>query len=84
MNIEMHSSVQKVAEFMQRELPADELRGVADALAVVAPAIWGNYPIKEITPLTLRVDQVANPCFARNMANQANLGNSLIPFKISE
>lgn len=39
MELKMHPSVKKVAELMQRELPADELTGVAEALAVAAPAI---------------------------------------------
>lgn len=42
MIIEMNPSVKKVAEYMQRELNRDELLGVAQALAVVAPAIWGG------------------------------------------
>ena len=53
MNIEMHPSVKKVAEFMQSELPADELLGVSAALAVVAPAMWGKYPKRDIYPLSL-------------------------------
>lgn len=53
MNIEMHPSVKKVAEFMQNELPADELLGVVAALAVVASAMWGRYPKQNIYPLSL-------------------------------
>lgn len=53
MNVEMNASVKKVAEFMQRELPADELRGVANALAVIAPAIWGRYAETPISPMAL-------------------------------
>ncbi len=54
MILEMHPSVKKVAEFMQNEVPADELRGVANALAASAPAIWGKYPLIDVFPITLR------------------------------
>ena len=53
MDVTMHPSVQKVAEFMQRNLEVNELRGVAEALHVVAPAIWGNYPKEDILPVYL-------------------------------
>jgi hypothetical protein len=59
MNIEMHPSVKKVAEFMQSELPADELLGVVAALAIVAPSMWGRHPKQEIYPLTLAHEPIA-------------------------
>ena len=49
--IEMHESVHKVMDYMYRNLQADELRGVANAVAKVAPALWGNFPEKEIRAL---------------------------------
>jgi len=52
-NLDMHPSVKKVAEFMQREVPADELRGVANAIALLAPSIWGRHPEQHIQPLEL-------------------------------
>ena len=51
--IVMHPSVKKVAEFMQNELTTDEFWGVAEALATIAPALWGRYGKKEIRPLAL-------------------------------
>jgi hypothetical protein len=51
MNIEMHPSVKKVVEFMQRELPSKELQGVAAAIAIIAPAIWGGHRYKKIKPM---------------------------------
>lgn len=53
MEVQMHPGVKKVAEFMQEELPADELAAVAEALALLAPAIWGRYPKVVIAPITL-------------------------------
>lgn len=53
MEVQMHPSVQKVAEFMQEALPADELAGVAEALALIAPAIWTRYAKVQIAPITL-------------------------------
>lgn len=53
MILDMHPSVKLVAEFMQRSIPADELRGVAKAVALVAPSIWSAYPDQEVRPLGL-------------------------------
>lgn len=53
MELEMHAGVKLVAEFMQRNLRADELRGVASALALIAPVVWGHHPASEVAPLSL-------------------------------
>lgn len=53
MVVEMNPSVKLVAEFMQRNLQADELQSVAEALALIAPAIWGRYKGKKIHPMSL-------------------------------
>jgi hypothetical protein len=53
MIIKMHPSVQKVAEFMVRELPAAELRVVAEALALVAPVIWAHHQKHDIEPISM-------------------------------
>jgi hypothetical protein len=50
MNLEMHPSVKRVAEFMATNLNPNELRGVANALATLAPSIWGQYPERDICP----------------------------------
>ncbi len=42
MNFVMHPSVRKIAEHLQHTLPTDELRGVAEALHIIAPATWGT------------------------------------------
>ena len=49
--VEMHPGLHKVMDFMYRGLPADELRGVASALATVAPAIWACFPETKIRPI---------------------------------
>ena len=54
MELKMHSSVKKVAEFIQKELPANEWRGVTEALAVAAPAIWSEFPEEKIHPIRLQ------------------------------
>jgi hypothetical protein len=51
--VTMHPGLQKVAVFMERELPIDELRGVAEALAIIAPAIWSRHPQVKIQPMDL-------------------------------
>ncbi len=59
MDLEMHPGVKLVAEFMQRNLRADELRGVASALAIIAPAVWGQHPACEVPPLSLAEPLIA-------------------------
>lgn len=59
MTVEINPSVQKVIEFMQREIPADELNGVADSLPVVAKAIWSRFPTTEIKPMQLVEQPIA-------------------------
>lgn len=53
-NIEMHPGLHKVMDFMLRELQADELRGVASALAKLAPIMWESFPEKEIKAVRQR------------------------------
>jgi hypothetical protein len=54
MKLEMHPAVQKVAEFMQRELKCDELHAVADALPAVAAVIWAQHSGPRIRPMELK------------------------------
>ena len=53
MNIEMHPSVIKVAEFMQNNFDTSELLPIAEAIGLVAPALWGHYEAGNIVPLSL-------------------------------
>jgi hypothetical protein len=43
MNVSLHPDVQRVAEYMQREISADRLVSVAQSLAAVAPLLWSCY-----------------------------------------
>ena len=53
MTIEIHPGVQKVAEFMQRELLCSELQAVARALPGVAAVIWAQHTGPDIRPMSL-------------------------------
>lgn len=57
--VTMHPSVKKVAEFMEKSLETNELRGVAEALYILAPALWRYYPVVDVLPVSL--DEVVNP-----------------------
>jgi hypothetical protein len=61
MKLTMHPSVQKIAEYMQAELPADQLAGVARALSALAPVLWGQYPVQDICPLKLVHEPIISP-----------------------
>jgi hypothetical protein len=52
--IEVDPDVKLVMEFMQRNMEADKLRGVAEALHICASAIWGRYLYEPIHPMCLR------------------------------
>jgi hypothetical protein len=49
----MDCYVKKVAEFMQRNIPEDALRGTARALAEVAPALWSIHKDSHIRSVGL-------------------------------
>jgi hypothetical protein len=49
----MDSDVQAVLEFMQREIPAGRLVGVANGVASIAPLLWGGYQPEKIQALRL-------------------------------
>ena len=53
MGIDMDDRVMRVVSFMQRSLPVDDLRGVAEAIAMVAPVIWSNHAHISIRPMRL-------------------------------
>ena len=56
MQINMHPHVKLVAEFMQREIPLDELQAVAEAMPAVAAAIWPKYEGPGIRPMKLSAE----------------------------
>lgn len=53
MELVIDQDVKAVAEFMQGNLPAAKLVSVVNALASIAPALWGRYPIEEVAALQL-------------------------------
>lgn len=58
MDIHMHPGVKKVLEFMQRNLPTDQLCGVATGVAGLAPILWGHYVVREVRPLALNAPPI--------------------------
>lgn len=52
-DLEMDADLKLVMEFMRENLPASKLVGVAQALAAVAPVLWGHYEREEVRALTL-------------------------------
>lgn len=53
-SIQMHPSVEKVIEFMECTVQADDLRSVAEAIAILAPALWGHLGKNEVRPLQIK------------------------------
>lgn len=54
MRLHADPDVQAVAEFMQRNIPAARLVGVATGLGMIAPALWGQHDPSPVIPLTLQ------------------------------
>lgn len=52
-NLWSNPYVHQVLEFMQATVPPDQLCGVADAVARVAPALWYHHGQQRIVPLVL-------------------------------
>jgi hypothetical protein len=53
MGVEIDERGMRVAAFMQRRLGADDLRGVAEAIAAIAPVIWAKHAYTQIRPMHL-------------------------------
>lgn len=51
--VEMDHRVKTVVAFMQHQFPAHDLRGIAEAVALVAPSVWGNFRYEQIVPLSV-------------------------------
>lgn len=54
MDLEMDADVKAVAEFMQHNMAASRLVGVATAIGRLAPILWGRYLADDVQPLNLR------------------------------
>lgn len=53
MNLEMDYHVKITAEWMQSHLPADKLVTAAEAVAALAPLLWGRYDRKDVQAIAL-------------------------------
>jgi len=53
MNLEIDPDVKVVAEFMQSNMSAAKLVGVATAIGRLAPILWGRFGTEEIQALVL-------------------------------
>jgi hypothetical protein len=49
MKFEVDPDIQAVAEFMQRNIPATRLVGVAAGVHALAPLLWGRFPAESVT-----------------------------------
>jgi hypothetical protein len=54
--IAVHPDVKAVIAFMQDALPTGRLVGVAEAVAVMAPVLWGHHTQEAIVPAALVTD----------------------------
>ena len=54
-DLEMDVDLKLVLEFMQSNMPASKLVGVAQALAAVAPILWARYEREDVHALVLSV-----------------------------
>ena len=53
MELLVDSDLKAVIEFMQGHLPAAKLVAVANAVAKIAPALWGHFEAEDIAALRL-------------------------------
>lgn len=53
MRVVVDDDVQAVAGFMQANVPASRLTSVANALAVLAPVLWGKFEPEQVQALRL-------------------------------
>jgi hypothetical protein len=60
MTLEVDPDVLATAEFLQRNFAATKLAPIAEALAVLAPILWGRYAREAISPLSLSADPISS------------------------
>ena len=53
MKIEIDADVHAAAAMLQQAFPAAKLVGIVEALADVAPALWGRYGRESVAPTAL-------------------------------
>jgi hypothetical protein len=54
MTVEMDPDVQRVAEFIQTNFAAQRLVSIAESVAALAPALWGQYGGEAVLALQLK------------------------------
>ncbi len=69
MEIETDSDVKMILEFMQANVAASRLAGVATAIGRLAPILWGRFGIEEVHPLRLAADPISGCDPARQSAS---------------
>lgn len=53
MSIHLDGDLQELVVFMQRSIPASKLLATAEAVALLAPVIWGHHEKDRIIPAML-------------------------------
>jgi hypothetical protein len=56
MHLTLDDDVKLVAEFMQSNIPAARLVGVAAGILQLSNILWGHYPMEDCRPLRLLAD----------------------------
>jgi len=57
--LKIDEDLKAVAEFMQKNIPASRLVGIANGLAGIAPILWGHHEREGILPLVLRSEPIS-------------------------
>lgn len=70
MEIQMHSRLMMVANFMQKNIETSELVPIAEALALIAPVLWGHYDSGSIIPLFIGDDSPRSTERRQSISNE--------------
>lgn len=61
MKVVIDGDVEAVPEMMIKNIPADKLVVVANAVQKIAPTLWGQFEVTEIQPISLKHSAIL-PC----------------------
>ena len=67
MQLEMDGDVKAVAEFMQQNIPASKLVGVATVIGQLAPILWGRFPVEDVIHMRLQGEAISD-CDQRKLS----------------
>lgn len=73
MQVSLNPEIQRVAEFMQREIPAERLIEVASGLATLAPVLWGHFRTPNMNGVILELKPPTLSCAKRSVASESPL-----------